>query len=135
MFRKLLGGIVGFVAAFSVIALVQSVGHMIFPTPADLDPTDAEAFAEYVAALPFGAFLPVLLSYLLGTAAGVFAGGWIAGGGGMGFAIVIGGLVLVLTIVNLVMIPHPLWFSVVAVIGIPAAAYAAGRFTPTRKYD
>ena len=133
--RKFLGGIVGFVAAFSVIALVQSVGHMIYPTPDDLDPSDAEAFAEYIAALPFGAFLPVLASYLLGTAAGVFAGAWIAGGSGMGFAIAIGGLVLVLTIVNLFMIPHPIWFSAVAVIGIPAAAYVAGRFAPTRKYD
>ena len=134
MFRKFLGGIAGIVAAFSIIALVQTIGHTIYPTPEGLNVEDTEAFAAYVKSLPIGAFFPVLISYFAGSAGGTFAGGWIAGGSGRGFAAFIGGLVLVLTIVNLFIIPHPLWFSVLAVIGIPASAYAAGRFVPTRKY-
>ncbi len=134
MFRKILGGLTGMVAAFSVIALVQSIGHQIYPTPEGLDMNDTEAFAAYVESLPAGAFIPVLLSYFAGTAAGTFVGGWIAGGSGMTYAVIFGTLILTLTVVNLFMIPHPLWFSIIAVIGIPAAAYAAGRFAPKRKY-
>lgn len=134
MFRKFLGGLTGIVAAFSVIALVQSIGHLLYPTPEGLDMKDPAAFAAYVKSLPPGAFIPVLLSYFAGTAAGTFVASWIGGGNGRVYAAIFGTLVLALTIANLFMIPHPHWFSVLAILGIPASAYAGGRLAPKRKY-
>jgi hypothetical protein len=39
------------------------------------------------------------------------------------YAIVVGGLMFVATVANLIMIPHPVWFSVLGVAGIGAAAW------------
>ena len=39
------------------------------------------------------------------------------------FAMVIGGLMLVATAINLAMIPHPLWFSMTGIAGIIVAAW------------
>jgi uncharacterized protein YacL len=39
------------------------------------------------------------------------------------YAIVVGGLMLVATAANLLTIPHPLWFSVLGVVGIIVAAW------------
>ena len=47
------------------------------------------------------------------------------------FAGIVGGLVLAGTIANLIIIPHPLWFSITSLIGIVASAWLATRITVT----
>ena len=39
------------------------------------------------------------------------------------FAMVVGGLMLIATIMNLVMIPHPMWFSILGVVGVVIGAW------------
>ncbi len=131
-----LGTVVGIGTAFLTVWLMQLIGHMAFPPPADLDVEDIEAFREYVNTLPVGALAFVLASYLIGTFDGVFLACLIARMKYHIFAIIVGGLMLVATISNLIMIPHPLWFSAASLLGIAAmavlAAYLAHRTLPRR---
>ncbi len=135
MLTKILAGLAGLVAALAVIALTQRLGHVVYPPPPDLDVHDIEAFREFTAGLPLMALLFVLIAYYAGSFVGTFVAGWIAGFRTLIYTGVIGGLVLAGTIANLAQIPHPLWFSILAVIGIPLFAYLGGRLAPVRRAE
>ena len=132
MLRKLFGGLAGIIAAFVVITLVQMIGHQVIPPPSGMNPADPDSIREAMASLPIGAFLFVLLSYFLGAFTGSFVATWLGGVRVRTSAIVVGGLVFAATVANLVMIPHPIWFSVVALAGIPVAAFFGARLAPRR---
>ena len=132
MLRKLFGGLAGIIAAFAVITLVQMIGHQVIPPPSGMNPADPDSIREAMASLPIGAFLFVLLSYFLGAFTGSFVATWLGGVRVRTSAIVVGGLVFAATVANLVMIPHPIWFSVVALAGIPVAAFFGARLAPRR---
>ena len=132
MLRKLFGGLAGIIAAFAVITLVQMIGHQVIPPPSGMNPADPDSIREAMASLPIGAFLFVLLSYFLGAFTGSFVATWLGGVRVRSSATVVGGLVFAATVANLVMIPHPIWFSVVALAGIPVAAFFGARLAPRR---
>ena len=46
------------------------------------------------------------------------------------YAAIVGGLVLVGTVLNLFAIPHPTWFAVSAIVGIVATVLVTGRLAP-----
>jgi hypothetical protein len=121
----LLGAVVGITVAFVTVFILQKIGHIVYPPPAGMDPTDTEAFMTYVASMPLGAFLFVLASYFIGTFDGVFIACLVARMKYHIFGIVVGGLMLVVTIANLILIPHPPWFSISAVVGIAVSTIMA----------
>lgn len=125
MIRMILGAVVGLAVAIATVMIMQKLGHMVFPPPAGFEVEDTAAARAYVDSLPLGAFLFVLASYFIGTFDGVFAACLIARFKYRAFAIIIGGLMLVATIANLILIPHPHWFSASAVAGIGLSAYLA----------
>ena len=132
MLRKFFGGLAGIIAAFAVITLVQMIGHQVIPPPSGMNPADPDSIREAMASLPIGAFLFVLLSYFLGAFTGSFVATWLGGVRVRSSATVVGGLVFAATVANLVMIPHPIWFSVVALAGIPVAAFFGAKLAPRR---
>lgn len=123
MGKKILAGVVGVIGAFVLVWLVQKVGHTVYPPPVDLDWEDADAVREFIGSLPTGAFLFVIASYFIGAFGGTFAACKIAKSSRFVFALLVGGLMLVATAMNLVMIPHPMWFSVLAIVAIIVAAW------------
>ena len=50
--KSVLALIAGLVVMVVSIALIQALGHSIYPAPADLDTSSADAMATYVATLP-----------------------------------------------------------------------------------
>jgi hypothetical protein len=127
-----LAGIAGFVATFATIMLVQTLGHTVYPPPAELDMTDPAATAEFFGNLPVGALLFVLLAYFAGAFLGPFVAKWLGGGSGKPYALLLGGFVLGGTLVTVYQIPHPSWFIVAAIIGIPIAAWYGAKLGPRR---
>ena len=132
MLRKFFGGLIGIIAAFAVITIVQMIGHQVIPPPGGMDPSDPESIRDAMASIPIGSLLFVLLSYYAGAFTGSFVAGWLGGARPLSNTIVIGGLVFAATVANLVMIPHPLWFSVAALAGIPVTAFFGAKLAPRR---
>ena len=130
MLRDVLGAIIGVAVAVITVMLLQKIGHLAFPPPADLDVEDTQAMMEYVRSAPIAALLFVLASYIIAAFDGTFIACWIGRAKSFIFALIIGVLMLVATITNLIMIPHPLWFSITAVVGIVAAAWTAAYVAP-----
>lgn len=138
MIRMILGAVVGITVAFVTVFVLQKIGHSVYPPPANMDPSNTEEFMTYVASMPLGALLFVLASYLIGAFDGVFIACLVARMKYHVFGVIVGGLMLVATIANLILIPHPLWFSIAAVAGIAGSAvmavFIAMRALPVREY-
>ena len=118
MGRNIMAGIVGVIIAMLSVWLVQKIGHAVYPPPADL-----EAMRVYVESLPIGALLFVIASYFIGTAVGTCAACAIGTMLPRVFAMLVSCVMLVGTAMNVAMIPHPVWFIVLAVVAIVIAAW------------
>lgn len=74
------GTVAGVAAAVAIIYGVELIGHAIYPAAPGMDPTDLDAMRAFIAQLPLGAFLIVLVGWLLGTGAGAAIAHRLGGG-------------------------------------------------------
>jgi len=115
--RSILAVVVGMLVAFVVIALVEAVGLRVYPLPAGIDLRDPASIKAAMAQRPLAALLFVLMAY----AGGSVAGGWVAArfapGSRIMHAMIVGAILVGAGIMNMMSIPHPVWFWV-ASIGI-----------------
>jgi hypothetical protein len=125
MLRKLAAAIAAVIVAMITIQIVQMVGHLVYPPPADVEFGDPEQVREFMSTLPVGSILFVGAAWAIGTFTGTLAGALIARAGATPYAIVVGGFVLAGAILMLVIIPHPWWFTIAAPLAIVAAAILA----------
>lgn len=114
MVRKILGIFAGVVLAMVVMIGLEMAGHAAMPPPAGLDPADPEDLKQMVASASLAAKAWVVFAWFAAAA----AGGWVARrlsrADWAGW--VIAGLILVGGIANIMMIPHPLWMQIAAVV-------------------
>ncbi len=123
--RFALSCITGIITAIVLVSIIESIGHRKYPPPTDLDWTDKEAVGAFVKTLPTGALLYVLAAWVIGAFVGSTVGGLMARPFRVFVAVVVGAFVLMASVFNLVMIPHPVWFAISAVVLVPLAAFAA----------
>lgn len=135
MFRNVAAAVIGLVVAFVLIMAIEKVGHVIYPPPPDLDFSDPQAVRPYIATLPILALLFPIFAWMIGTFSGSLVACSIGTARPLGFAVIVGGLVIAGTVANLIVIPHPLWFSVVSLVGIVASAWLAMQLAPGSSAD
>ena len=123
MGKNIAAGVAGVVIAGALVWLVEMIGHSVYPPPADLDFSDPDSMRAYMTTIPLGALLFVAGAWFIGTLGGTVAACKIGSAKPLTFAVVVGGLMLIATAMNLVMIPHPIWFSILGVAGIVIAAW------------
>ena len=125
MGRTLLGILVGVVVAWLAISVCEFASLFLHRPEPGMDLRDPQALAAYIAAAP----LPSMLVVVLGWAIAAFGGGWVAARIARHktvAALVIGLLVVLGVIANNLMIPHPLWMTIVGVaLPLPLAWLAA----------
>ncbi len=127
MLRRLLAVVLGVVAAVIVIIAIEALGHAIHPPPNGLDVANKQAFEAYVASLPLTALLVVMIARVAATLTGGLLACFIAQERPVVYASIVGLLVLLGTVINLVSIPHPLWFSISSVAAIVATMLLTGK--------
>ena len=123
MGRDIVAGVLGVLIAIGLVWIVDVMGHAVYPPPANLDFSDEEAVRAYIAALPLGAFLFVGGAWFIAALGGTFAACKIGRAKPKTYALVVGGFILIATVANLLMIPHPLWLSITGIAGIVIAAW------------
>ncbi len=124
---KRIGAVVaGLLAGFLVVGLIEGVSSWIYPPPQGLDFSDREALRAFVAGLPLGAFALVLVAHLAGPFAGAFTCGVIVRDPWLTGSLIIGGVFLLGGLVNLFLLPHPVWFAILDVLLYLPAAVAGG---------
>ncbi len=115
------------VAGSAAIYLAESLVHILYPLPEGVDMYDSMAMKEYIFNMPLTAFLILLVGYELGGfCAGFFAALLSAPSFRTKNALIAGGLLTIGSAINLILIPHPMWFNVISsLIFIPFALLGA----------
>ena len=121
MTRKVLGVIAGVLLAFLVIWIAES-GIAYVGGPVGIDPSGDPA--AYMSAMSPQALAGVLLGYLAAALFGGFTAARIARETWAAWTVA--GLLLVATIANVLMLPHPMWFTVSAFVLIAAGGWFGG---------
>jgi hypothetical protein len=125
MIRRLLAVIAGIAVAVLLVMLIQNLGHKLYPPPVDLDLNDQAFMKEYVANLPWGPLAFVIASYVIATLAGGWVAVVIAVERPLLYTAIVAAFVLAGVISTVLTIPHPTWFTTVAIAGIILAALLA----------
>lgn len=132
LLRTFLAIVAGCLSAFALVAVIEMVGHALFPVPGRVDMSTPEGLRAAVP-IPLSALLSVLVAWVVATFVGGLVAALIAPSKPRVYAGLVGAVILLGAIANMMMIPHPAWFAVAAVVGIVAAAWAAGALAARRR--
>jgi hypothetical protein len=114
--------------AFILVVAVELFGALVHPVPPDFSGT-MEEMCQHVERYP-NWVLALVVPAWAGTA---LAGTWIAGRlGSRGCAVVVGLLLLTALVLNISMLPYPIWFKVASVTA-SASAGVAGVYRSSRR--
>jgi hypothetical protein len=116
----------GTVVAFIVVMVLEMVEMKIYPPPPGLDMSDPAAVRAVMATIPLGALVLVLVAEVTGAFAGGYLAAFIARRTPAVHALIVGGLVMLAAVGNMLSIPHPVWFWVIALILFLPASYVGG---------
>ncbi len=119
--RAIVAVVAGVFAAFIAVALLEGLGHMIFPPPPGLDPMKPEDQAKLMSVIPLGAKIAVVVAWFFGSLTGAVVAAKI--GQKPLYAWVIGAIMIALSVVTTMMFPHPVWMLIAAVV-LPVVAAA-----------
>ncbi len=127
MTRKILAVVFGVVVAVVLIISIEALGHTVYPVQDDFDLTNTEVLKAYMIDAPIAALLLVLGAWLVAALVGGLLACFIAKESPLIYSAIVGGLVLMGTVINLISIPHPLWFSITSVVAIIATIFVTAR--------
>jgi hypothetical protein len=133
--RSFAAVVVGFIAASIVMMIVETInGRVLYPElgRAAEGVTDRETLRAMLATAPVGAFLVVLVGWILGGTAGGWTAARVASRAKGWHGVVLGALLTLAGVANNLMIPPPLWFWIVSLIVLMPATYLGARLAPGR---
>lgn len=116
----------GMATAMVVIFLMEAISHMLYPLPKGFDFKNKEAVIEMVNNMPLGAFACLLIGYAFGSFSGGLVAAMLASEKRLRSALIVGSVVMLGGIMNIIMIPHPLWFAIATFFAYIPFAYLGG---------
>ena len=125
MLRTILAILVGVACAMLTITLVELVARPLHPMPPGLLMTDTAGMAAYVSTAPLSMMLMVLSGWVLGAFDGALVAALVARKHPRLAALLVGAVVVAAVIANTVLLPHPVWMTVLGVLLPLVAAYGA----------
>lgn len=117
LIRNVLALIVGFLLGSVINIAIVMFGPILIPTPPGVDATDMETLAATMHLFEPKHFIAPFVAHALGTLVGSFTAYQIALSYRRLFAYLIGGTFFVGGFSMVIMIPSPLWFSLLDLFG------------------
>lgn len=114
--KNILAVIVGLIVGGLVNGLIISFSSALVALPEGVDPNQMESLVENMHRFEAKHFLMPFLAHAIGTLVGAYLAALIAASHKSKFGYAIGGFFLVGGIINVVLLPAPLWFSVVDLV-------------------
>lgn len=131
--KRIAAVFLGLMLAFVVIILFEKVSHGQMVVPDGVDPNTPEGAAELIGNAPMSALMWVVGGYFFGTFLGALLAQFISNGAKPVSAWITGGILLVLTILNLYAVPHPLWMVASSIAVVIAATFLGGKIASRKK--
>ncbi|MCD9029216.1 hypothetical protein LDO26_13515 [Luteimonas sp. BDR2-5] len=131
MIRTIFSVMAGMLVAMMLMLGLEFLGSWLFPLPGGQLTSEAD-LAEIVANASTGKLAWVLLGWLVAA----FGGGWVAAKLArvhrVGAAVAVGVLIVLGVLLNAWLLPHPLWMSLLGVLGPVPLAWTGGRLVARR---
>lgn len=126
--RNILAVLAGLILGSMANGAIIMISGSVIPPPEGADVTTIEGLKASMHLFQPKHFIMPFLAHAVGTLAGAFLAAMIATGHNMRFAIAIGVVFLVGGIMNVMMLPAPMWFNILDLAGayIPLA-YLGGK--------
>jgi hypothetical protein len=119
----------GLAVTVALAVAVEALSAVVHPFPEDFTGTPEEV-ARHVEHYP--AWVLALVVPVWGLAA--FAGAWTAGRlGNRRSALIVGVVIVAALVLNISMLPYPLWFKAACLIAVPAAIVCGARLSSRRE--
>jgi hypothetical protein len=114
MAKLILSIIVGIAVAMLIIMAAEMGAGKLYPTPSGVDFENAHALKRLMQQMPVGAYVCLLAGYAIGSFGGGLVATIISGRQSINAPVAVGVVAMVGGILNLIGIPHPLWFVIVS---------------------
>lgn len=115
--RNVLAVIAGVIIGSAVNMSLIAISGKVIPPPAGVEVTDSESLKASLHLFEPKHFIFPFLAHALGSLVGAFAAGSIAASHRMKFALGIGAFFLIGGIASVFMLPSPVWFAVLDLVG------------------
>ena len=115
----------GILVAIGVIFIFEALGHVIYPTPANLKLENPGQLQNIIAHLPVGNLLFVLLAWVLGAFTGAFGAMFFAKSRHPALPGIVTAFVFVAAVSNFFFVPYPRWFEICAIVTVPLSGWVA----------
>ncbi len=122
--KRIIAVLAGCIVSVLVIFLSEGLSHTLNPPPEDIDLNDPEQLKTLMAEAPFLALLMVQIGAFLGAFAGGMVASAVYGQKDKLPALGVGVVLTLLGLINLILIPHPVWFTITALV-----VYVTGSYT------
>ncbi|RYG50848.1 MAG: hypothetical protein EOO01_09765 [Chitinophagaceae bacterium] len=126
--KNILAVVAGFIIGSLVNMGILMMSSSVIPPPAGVDVTTMEGLKAAMPLFEPKHFLFPFLAHAIGTLAGAYTAAKLAANHKMKFALGIGVLFLIGGIANVMMLPSPLWYSVIDIaLAYLPMAYLGGK--------
>lgn len=101
----------------------MKISHLVYPPPPDVDFSKKEDVKELLDEIPFGSLIMIVIGWAIGSFAGGAVATLISPEKKQWNALVVGGVLMLIGILNMFLLPHPLWMWFFALIVYLPFAY------------
>ena len=115
--KTFLATVAGIIVGVFTIWAMEAIGHLLFPLPAELTPTNLEELKQVVMIMPIKSLLVVIIAQIIGIFSGMYVG-FIMQRESLTPLYIIAGLFIFSTVLNLILMPHPTWFMITDLLSI-----------------
>jgi hypothetical protein len=128
IWRRIGAVVAGIIVAVLIVQIAELLVHYLYPPPPGYNMRDMNDVKKFVAGLPLLAMVLVLTGWAIGTVVGTFLAAKI--GRSPVTAYVVGGFLLAAGIANAMIIPQPVWFSILSFVIYIGGTIIGARSTP-----
>ena len=108
--KRNFGVTVGIVTGLLVNMLIVQAGMIVYPPSTDIDFNDIEAMTDGIAMMPLGQLMFTYVGHIAQAALGAIAGCRLNRQTATRTGVLVGGITAMICMLNLVAVPHPIWF-------------------------
>ena len=134
MKNRVLPVVIGLLAGWVTIFVLEFLNHQIYPAPEGADLSTKEGVVALMEVIPTGAFVLLFVSWMVSA---FVAGGVTAMVNQVHWrnnAIIVGVILSIGALINMVIIPHPTWLVLASGIGyVPGSFFGARLFKNFKK--
>jgi hypothetical protein len=133
--RSILAVLLGVVLGVVLIGTIEALSHLVYSSPPGVDLHDHQAMRAAMDKIPVGALLSVVLAWVGGSGGGSWLAARIAGRSPVLHGMIVGSVFLLVSMAVMLMIPHPVWFSIVAVATVSLATFLGAKLGSRPRSD